>query len=77
MTPLRALARRASSAAAATTTMTTVTRAFASRRAPPPPMTSIEDVWEEVLDERTGKTYHWNVETDEVRSAAPDEKTHD
>lgn len=64
MTPLRALARRASSAA--TATATSASRAFASRRAPPPPMTSIEDVWEEVLDERTGKHYYWNVQTDEV-----------
>ncbi|OUS45427.1 hypothetical protein BE221DRAFT_76760 [Ostreococcus tauri] len=42
-------------------------RAYGARRPPPPANVSRESAcWEAVTDARTGKTYWWNVETDET-----------
>lgn len=58
---LRRLARRA------TSTPSTVTfRLYSARRAPPPPLQTVEEMWEEVIDERTGKKYYWNTISDET-----------
>ena len=51
------------------TTRATMARGYA--RAPPPPIRAVADVWEEVIDERSGQRYWWNIETDEyVRARA-------
>jgi len=63
MSVLRALARRARARAPSTRV---AARAFASRRAPPPPMTTVDELWEEVVDARTGQKYYWQVITDET-----------
>lgn len=42
-------------------------RAYGARRPPPPANVSRESAcWEAATDARTGKTYWWNVETDET-----------
>lgn len=59
---LRRLVRRATE-----TTPSTVTfRSYSARRAPPPPLQTVEEMWEEVIDERSGKKYYWNTISDET-----------
>jgi hypothetical protein len=53
--------------ACATTTTASARRGYArGARAPPPPIRAVSDVWEEVIDERSGRHYWWNVDTDET-----------
>jgi len=58
---LRRLVRRATE-----TPSTAALRSYSARRAPPPPMQTVEDMWEEVTDERTGRKYFWNTISDET-----------
>lgn len=62
MSVLRALARRARARAPSPRAAALATRA----RAPPPPMTSVDALWEEVRDARSGQIYYWQTETDET-----------
>ena len=71
-----AVAPRAREAARAREISTSASRST-SRRPPPPASASASAVWEPVVDERTGKTYWWNVETDETTDVdAPRPKTY-
>ena len=62
---LRRLVRRATETRSSTVT-TTFQRAYSARRAPPPPLQTVEEMWEEVIDERSGKKYYWNTISDET-----------
>jgi len=61
---LRRLVRRATETPSST--VTTTFRAYSARRAPPPPLQTVEEMWEEVIDERSGKKYYWNTISDET-----------